>query len=209
MDSDSDGTPDCSDNCLDDPGKTEPGICGCGIADTDTDNDGTVDCNDTDDDNDGMPDNWENLYGLNTLLDDSNLDLDGDGLSNIDEYRRNSYPNVQDSDGDWVFDGDDNCLLDPNPSQLNSDNDGLGDVCDADDDNDGLTDYEEGVFGTNPLNPDSDGDGVDDLNDAFPFDNTETMDSDSIETRLTPIDTIQSYPAISGSRIVWEDYRKL
>ncbi len=35
-----------SDSCIDDPAKTEPGICGCGVADTDTDNDGTPDCND-------------------------------------------------------------------------------------------------------------------------------------------------------------------
>ncbi len=34
------------DTCPDDPNKTEPGICGCGVADSDTDNDGTPDCND-------------------------------------------------------------------------------------------------------------------------------------------------------------------
>jgi hypothetical protein len=34
------------DQCPDDPNKTEPGICGCGVADTDTDGDGTPDCND-------------------------------------------------------------------------------------------------------------------------------------------------------------------
>ena len=35
-----------------------------------------------------------------------------------------------------------------------------------DDDNDGLTDYKEDVFGTNPLNSDTDGDGVDDNSDT-------------------------------------------
>jgi cysteine-rich repeat protein len=36
------------DNCPDDPDKTEPGVCGCGVAEvtTDTDGDGTLDCND-------------------------------------------------------------------------------------------------------------------------------------------------------------------
>jgi len=34
------------DLCPDDPDKTEPGICGCGIADTDTDHDGIADCRD-------------------------------------------------------------------------------------------------------------------------------------------------------------------
>ncbi len=33
-----------SDNCPNDPAKTEPGVCGCGVADTDSDNDGTADC---------------------------------------------------------------------------------------------------------------------------------------------------------------------
>jgi subtilisin family serine protease len=33
-------------NCPNDPNKTHPGICGCGVADTDTDSDGTPDCND-------------------------------------------------------------------------------------------------------------------------------------------------------------------
>ncbi|MBN2575295.1 MAG: LamG domain-containing protein [Deltaproteobacteria bacterium] len=34
------------DCCPDDPDKTQPGICGCGVSDTDTDEDGTPDCND-------------------------------------------------------------------------------------------------------------------------------------------------------------------
>ena len=46
-DTDSDGDSDIFDNCVNDSGKTEPGVCGCGIADTDTDGDGTADCNDT------------------------------------------------------------------------------------------------------------------------------------------------------------------
>jgi hypothetical protein len=32
------------DNCPGDPGKTEPGICGCGVPDTDGDGDGACDC---------------------------------------------------------------------------------------------------------------------------------------------------------------------
>ena len=33
------------DNCPNDPNKVDPGICGCGVADTDSDLDGTPDCN--------------------------------------------------------------------------------------------------------------------------------------------------------------------
>ena len=40
----------------------------------------------TDNDNDGMADSWELLQGLNTAVDDSAGDLDGDGYTNIEEY---------------------------------------------------------------------------------------------------------------------------
>jgi len=46
-DSDGDGVSDKSDNCPDDPNKTEPGLCGCGTPDTDSDGDGTPDCAET------------------------------------------------------------------------------------------------------------------------------------------------------------------
>jgi TolB-like protein len=36
-----------NDLCPDDPLKTEPGTCGCGVADVDSDHDGMVDCNDS------------------------------------------------------------------------------------------------------------------------------------------------------------------
>ena len=45
-DADQDGTPDCNDLCPDDPLKTEPGTCGCGVPDDDSDQDGTPDCDD-------------------------------------------------------------------------------------------------------------------------------------------------------------------
>jgi len=53
----------------------------------------------------------------------------------------------------------DNCPTTINGNQANFDTDGLGDACDPDDDNDGLSDVDETTLhGTNPLNPDSDGD---------------------------------------------------
>jgi len=46
-DGDGDGTADCIDGCPDDPNKTEPGDCGCGVADEDANNNGVSDCLET------------------------------------------------------------------------------------------------------------------------------------------------------------------
>ncbi len=64
------------------------------------------------------------------------------------------------------------------PSLLDSDNDGLVNSVDTDDDNDGLTDDEELALGTDPLSRDTDVDGVEDLDDAFPTDEAASLDSD-------------------------------
>ena len=46
-----------------------------------------------DSDGDGMPDWWEVRYGLNSFVDDANGDLDGDGWSNLEEFRQGTRPN--------------------------------------------------------------------------------------------------------------------
>jgi len=45
-----------------------------------------------DTDLDGMPDVWELANGLNPLVDDANLDQDGDGFSNLQEYLAGTDP---------------------------------------------------------------------------------------------------------------------
>lgn len=79
------------------------------------------------------------------------------------------YAPEKDTDRDGVWDGIDNCPSVANPNQADYDKDGLGDACDPDDDSDGLTDVQEGIRGTNPLNPDTDGDGVKDGVDNCPL----------------------------------------
>lgn len=51
-----------------------------------------------------------------------------------------AHPEPNDVDGDEVLNELDNCPNTPNGSQLNTDGDGEGDSCDADDDNDGVAD---------------------------------------------------------------------
>lgn len=58
-----------------------------------------------------------------------------------------------DSDGDGVIDVDDNCPTVPNSDQADLDNDNQGNVCDTDDDGDGMSDSYEQSNGLDPLNP--------------------------------------------------------
>lgn len=58
-----------------------------------------------------------------------------------------------DSDGDGVPDLEDNCINDYNRDQTNTDLDAYGNLCDEDDDNDGVSDREEIFRYSDPLNP--------------------------------------------------------
>lgn len=74
----------------------------------------------------------------------------------------------KDTDGDGVIDTSDNCPSAANPDQADTDGDKIGNICDADDDNDGLTDGKEQEIGTNPSDPDTDDDGILDGRDNCP-----------------------------------------
>jgi Thrombospondin type 3 repeat/Bacterial TSP3 repeat/NHL repeat len=71
-----------------------------------------------------------------------------------------------DADGDGIADSSDNCPTVANATQVNSDLKTGGDACDADDDNDGLTDAVEAQKGTKRLDQDSDDDGLSDAREV-------------------------------------------
>jgi hypothetical protein len=155
--------------------------------------------NNPDTDADTLPDDYEVLNAcLLILVPDGAADPDGDAVANVAELGQLTLPCDPDTDDDGFKDkpstihdpvnvniSEDNCILVPNPGQLNTDgdlidlgpsvgfddvtwpnSDVLGDDCDTDADNDGLPNASE-VGGppcasasapTNPLDYDSDND---------------------------------------------------
>lgn len=67
-------------------------------------------------DNDGMPNDFEDLFGLNKFFNDANFDLDSDGLTNIQEFNLGTLVNNPDTDGDGIIDGLDGDPLHPEES---------------------------------------------------------------------------------------------
>ena len=107
------------------------------------------------------------------------VDDDNDGLSDTAEVTLGTDPLLVDTDSDKVNDNTDNCPITANTNQLDTDSDGAGNVCDTDDDNDGLSDTAEAALGTDPLLADTDGDLVGDNADAFPTNIAASVDADA------------------------------
>jgi hypothetical protein len=117
----------------------------------DTDSDGLCDASDPDDDNDNVDDVND------TAPLDPNVcrDLDGDTCDDCSSGVDNTTNDGTDNDGD-----------------------GQCDAGDPDDDNDGLSDFEEIAVGTDPLNADTDGDTVIDGVDNCPLEDGTGFDAD-------------------------------
>lgn len=86
----------------------------------------------------------------------------------------NDTTSGSDSDNDGVLDTVDNCPATANSNQADLDGDGIGDVCDTDDDGDGIPDTEDAFPMDDSEDTDTDGDGtgnntdLDDDNDGVP-----------------------------------------
>jgi len=106
-DSDGDGTEDCNDGCPNDPGKVDPGVCGCGLADADSDNDGLPDC-------------------IDACPYDPYNDSDGDGVcGDLDNCPSTANASQADSDCDGTGDACDLC--DGGDDSVDNNHDGLPD----------------------------------------------------------------------------------
>lgn len=108
-------------------------------------------------DGDGMPDLWEILHNLNKNdASDAAQDPDGDGLTNLQEYKYHTDPHKADSDDDGV----------PDDWEIQHGLNPRFDDAAEDADNDGLNNLREFQLQTNPYGWDSDGDGLPDLIEA-------------------------------------------
>ena len=172
-----------TDGCPNDPNKTAPGQCGCGVPETDSDGDGTANCND------GCPNDPLKTSPGQCGCGVADTDSDGDGTANCHDGCPNDPLKITpgicgcgvadtDSDGDGTPNCNDGCPNDPLKTAAGAC--GCG-VADTDTDGDGTANCNDGCpndplktapgqCGCGVADTDSDGDGVANCSDGCPND---------------------------------------
>ena len=191
IDTDGDGMTDADDNC--------PSVSNSDQADFD--GDGMGDVCDADVDGDGVADEID-CDPLDTSIAFSIGDACDDGNPNtaMDTITMSCMciGTLIDTDDDGIPDSDDNCPSTPNPDQADFDGDGLGDVCDEDDDNDGELDTTD----CDPLNDNLDFSPGVECNDGDPNTENDTVDSacNCVGTPVQTGPTIWTCPEITFTK---------
>ncbi|MBU2488595.1 MAG: hypothetical protein KKA60_04320, partial [Proteobacteria bacterium] len=176
-----------TDKCPSDPNKTVPGVCGCGVADTDTDGDKTLDCND------GCPSDPAKTSPGTCGCGVAETDTDGDGMADCNDGCPADPAKTAagqcgcgvadtDTDNDGTADCNDACVNDPGKVAAGACGCGVADV---DTDRDGTPDCNDacpfdarktaaGLCGCGVMDTDTDGDGTADCVDGCPSDPAKT-----------------------------------
>lgn len=172
----------------------------------------------TDTDSDGMPDQWEQWWGMNSNNPaDAAFDNDSDGVTNLQEYTSGLIPVQQDSDGDGVNDNVDAFPTDMHHAN-DTDSDGMPNGWESahglnpstndaamDADADTLTNLQEFTADTDPSAKDTDKDGSFDNVDIAPTNPLYALDSDA-DGMPDNWETTQSPPLDKWSNDASYDY---
>ncbi len=185
-------------------GATGDGTAGADVIDIQAADVDTDDVSRSDDDGvgpDAAGDGWLDVAG------DTPPDfLSNEGISPFSDATLDGSPDIgpdlpeevcegQDDDCDGVSNEDDNCPVLENPLQEDFDEDGQGDVCDADDDGDGVADIDD-AFPHDPAEwSDVDGDGIGDNADVEECDGVDN-DGDGLVDEELPVTWF--YPDADG-----------
>ena len=222
-DTDGDGICDNIDNCV---SVSNPNQADC-------DNDGQGDICEADNDNDGVPDDCDLCFGndaigdtdgdgycndtdnCTTVANPDQADCDNDGEGDVCETDSDgdTVPDdcdicfgddaVGDTDGDGYCDDIDNCIAIANPDQADCDNDNEGDICETDNDDDGVPDGCDICFGDDATG-DDDNDGI--CNDVEYCNSYQIVASNDGTECVQPFTDVNLYANIVGANLNPDDF---